>query len=318
MDSAMRWIARGFGGLEVLAFEEVDVPDPGPGEVTIEVRAAGMNPADGKHIRGGDPSTLPVPIGYEVAGVVSAVGAMLAGEVQPSIASGPVTIGDEVLAFRVRGGYASRLTVPARDVFAKPRNLSFPEAANLLLAGATAADMLHVTAVNTGETILVHGASGAVGVSVIQQAKLLGARVIGTASPRNFDVLERFGAEPVAYGAGLEQRVRELAPEGVSAALDTVGTDEAADVSLALVGDRGRIVTIAAPQRAERDGFLAIGGRQGASVTFRDAVRASLIDLAARGELIVPVARTFPLADAIEALQLLQTGHPGGKLALIP
>lgn len=313
MASAMRWIARGFGGLEAFALEEVDVPDPGPGEVTIEVRAAGMNPADAKHIRGGDPSTLPVPIGYEVAGVVSAI-----GQPTPSIASGPVAVGDEVLAFRVRGGYASRLTVPARDVFAKPRNLSFPEAANLLLAGATAADMLHVTAVNTGETILVHGASGAVGVSVIQQAKLLGARVIGTASPRNFDVLERFGAEPVVYGAGLEQRVRELAPEGVSAALDTVGTDEAADVSLALVSDRGRIVTIAAPQRAEREGFLAIGGRQGASVTFRDAVRASLIDLAARGELIVPVVRTFPLADAIEALQLLQTGHPGGKLALIP
>jgi NADPH:quinone reductase-like Zn-dependent oxidoreductase len=178
--------------------------------------------------------------------------------------------------------------------------------------------MLHVTRVGEGEAILVHGASGAVGISVIQQAKLLGARVIGTASPRNFDVLERFGAEPVTYGAGLEQRVRELAPEGVSAALDTVGTDEAADVSLALVSDRGRIVTIAAPQRAEQGGFLAIGGRQGASVAFRDAVRASLIDLAARGELIVPVARTFPLADAIEALELLQTGHPGGKLALIP
>ncbi len=315
MTGAMRWVARGFGGLEVLAFEEADVSAPGTDEVTIEVRAAGMNPADVKHIRGGDPNTLPLPLGYEVAGVISAIGP--SSDV-PTIASGPVALGDEVLAFRIRGGYASRLTVPARDVFAKPQNLSFPEAANLLLAGATAADMLHVARIDEGETILVHGASGAVGVSVIQQAKLLGARVIGTASPRNFGTVERFGAEPVAYGSGLERQVRELAPEGVDAALDTVGTDEAVDVSLVLVSDRARIVTIAAPQRAERDGFLAIGGRQGESVTFRDAVRASLIDLAAREELVVPVARTFPLADAIEALELLQTGHPGGKLALIP
>jgi NADPH:quinone reductase-like Zn-dependent oxidoreductase len=315
MTSAMRWVARRFGGLEVLAFEEAEVPTPGPGEVTIDVRAAGVNPADAKNIRGGDPSTLPIAVGYEVAGVISAISPS-AGP--PAIASGPVALGDEVLAFRTRGGYASRLTVPARDVFAKPQNLSFPEAANLSLVGATAADMLHVTAAKARETALVHGASGAVGVSLVQQARLLGMRVIGTASPRNFATLERFDAEPVPYGAGLEQRVRELAGEGVSVALDTVGTDEAVDVSLALVSDRARIVTIAAPQRAERDGILAIGGRRGPSVAFRDSVRASLIDLAARDELVVPVARTFPLAGAIEALELLQTGHPGGKLALIP
>lgn len=208
--------------------------------------------------------------------------------------------------------------MPARDVFAKPADLSFAAAANLLLAGATAAEMVHVTGVGAGDAVLVHGASGAVGVSVIQQAKLLGARVIGTASEKNFSVIERFGAEPVAYGDGLLQRVRQLAPGGVDAALDTVGTDEAVRVSLALVGDLGRIVTIAAAQHAAERGFRMIGASMPASAAYRNSIRSDLIQLTADGALVVPVARTFPLTDAIAALQLLKGEHPGGKLALIP
>ncbi|WP_457205368.1 zinc-binding dehydrogenase, partial [Nocardioides sp. P5_C9_2] len=172
------------------------------------------------------------------------------------------------------------MTVAARDVFAKPASLSFGEAANLLLAGCTASEMLHVTGVGEGDTILVHGASGAVGLSVLQQAALLGARVVGTASDGSFDAVTRFGGIPVAYGDGLEQRVREAAPEGVVAALDCVGTDEAIDVSLALVADRGRIVTIAAAERAKRDGLVAIAGSIPASQAYRDSVRADLVRLA--------------------------------------
>jgi NADPH2:quinone reductase len=292
---------------------EAEVPAPGEGEVTIEVRAAGMNPADYKHIASGsDRSLLPAPIGYEVAGVLAAVGP------NTQIASGGGAIGDEVLAFRIVGGFASSVTVPARDVFAKPANMSFPEAANLLLAGATASEMLQVTGVAAGDTVLVHGASGAVGVSVIQQATLLGARVIGTASAKSFSVVERFGAEPVAYGDGLEDRIRRLAPNGVDAALDTVGTDEAVQVSLALVADLRRIVTIAAVKQAAEHGFRMIGGSMPASAAYRYSVRAHLIALAANGSLVVPVARTFPLTDAIAALKVLQGEHPGGKLALIP
>ncbi len=315
MSTAKRWVAKDFGGLDVLELVEAEVPEPGAGEVTIEVRAAGVNPADYKHIAGGpnaDRSRLPIPIGYEVAGVVAAMGP------DTELASGGGAIGDEVLAFRVSGGYAERLTVPARDVFAKPAALGFPEAANLLLAGTTAAETLYVTHVREGETILVHGASGAVGVSVLQQAREAGVRTIGTASESSFDVVRRFGGEPVAYGEGLEERVRTLARQGVDAALDCVGTDEAVDVSLALVADRGRIVTIANAARAHADGFAAIGGQMPASAEFRDRVRPSVIDLAARGRLIVPVARTFPLADAVAALELVRTGHPGGKVALIP
>ncbi len=154
--------------------------------------------------------------------------------------------------------------------------------------------------------------------SAIQQARLLGARVIGTASEQNFAVLEHFGAEPVAYGDGLEQRVRDLAPGGVDVALDTVGTDEAVQVSLAVVSNRDRIVTIAAAPKAKEFGFRAIGGGSPASAIYRDSVRGRLITLAAEGKLVVPVARTFPFAEAVAALQLLKSGHPGGKLALIP
>jgi NADPH:quinone reductase len=310
--SDRRWVATGFGGSEVLELVDVDVPAPGPGEVTIEVRAAGMNPADFKGFAAGDPATLPRIIGFEVAGVLRAVGP------GTGIASGGGAAGDEVIAFRVAGGYATALTVPASDVYAKPAGLAFPDAANLLLAGSTAAEMLHLTRVTDGDTVLVHGASGAVGVSVLQQARLLGARAIGTASERNFEVVRRFGGVPVAYGEGLADRVRAAAPDGVDAGLDCVGTDEAVDVSLELLGGADRFVTIAAKDRAAAEGFRAIGGALPESAAYRKTVRQHLIDLAARGDLVVPVARTFPLAEAPAALDLLRTEHPGGKLALLP
>jgi NADPH:quinone reductase len=310
---ATAWVATDFGGLDVFRQVQKEVPAPGVGEVTIAVRAAGMNPADYKHVAAGsDPGRLPIAVGYEVAGLLTAIGP------DTEIASGGGAVGDEVLAFRVAGGYATALTVPAADVFAKPESLGFPEAANLLLAGATAAEMLHVTGVGTGDTILLHGASGAVGVSVLQQARLLGARVLGTAGPRSADVVRRFGGQPLAYGDGLEERVRAAAPGGVVAALDAIGTDEAVDVSLTLVADRARIVTIAAPARARDGGFRAIGGTMPASAAYRAANRGRLIGLAAAGDLVVPMARTFPFGAAREALELLAGGHPGGKLALIP
>ncbi|MBT0771699.1 NADP-dependent oxidoreductase [Kineosporia sp. J2-2] len=304
-------MATRFGGPEVLELVEYEAPEPGPGEVTIGVRAAGVNPADLKGFAAGqDEGLLPRAVGFEVAGVIEAVGPALDGR-----AFSP---GDEVLAFQVTGGYASRITTLARNVFAKPPPLGFAEAANLLLAGVTAADMLHVTGVTSGDTIILHGASGAVGVSVLQQARGLGARVIGTASDRNADVVRRFGGVPVRYGDGLLERLRDLAPRGYVAALDTVGTDEAADVSLALVPDRRRIVTIAGWDRAQRDGFLAVGGSTPESRAFRNRSRQPLVELAAAGHLVVPVARTFPLDQAPAALELLRGGHPGGKLALIP
>ncbi|MGN6742743.1 MAG: NADP-dependent oxidoreductase [Amnibacterium sp.] len=310
-----RVIAPEYGGPEVLRVVAEEAVRPGPGQVLIEVRAVGVNPADYKGFSGRtnrDPAALPIAPGYEVAGVVAALGA------DTQLASGGGAVGDEVLAFRVRGGYASAVTVPAKDVFAKPAALDFPAAANLLLAGTTAAEMLAVVGAREGETILVHGASGAVGVSVLQQARQHGVRVIGTAGERSFDTVRRFGGEPVAYGEGLEQRVRDAAPDGIAAALDCVGTDEAVDVSLSLVPDRARVVTIAAFGRAQAEGFRVIGGSMPESAAFRDRIRPELIAMAAAGDLVVPVARTYPLEQAADALTFLAEGHPGGKLALLP
>jgi NADPH:quinone reductase-like Zn-dependent oxidoreductase len=311
---ARRWIAEQFGPpSEVMELVDVDVPPPAPGEVTIAVRASGLNPADFKRMAAGDPSALPVRPGFEVAGTIAALGE------GTEIASGGGAVGDAVLAFRVIGGYATALNVPAKDVFAKPERLSFPEAANLLLAGATAAEMVEATGVGDGDTVLLHGASGAVGVAVLQLARRRGARVIGTASEGRFGVVEGFGGVPVAYGDGLEGRVRALVgDDGVDVALDAVGTDEAIDVSLALVSDRARVLTVANAGRAQAAGFRHLGGTQPDSAAFRDQIRPELIALAAEGALVVPVARTFAFEEAPAALDVLRGGHPGGKLALVP
>ncbi|ANF31150.1 alcohol dehydrogenase [Leifsonia xyli] len=310
---AKQWRATQFGAPETWEFAEVDTPAPERGEVTIRVTAAGVNPADYKHVSAPRPGlTLPVPIGYEAAGTIAAIGP------DTEIASGGGAVGDAVVAFRIQGGYATEITVPAEDVFAKPPRLADEEAANLLLVGTTAAQMLDVTDVRAGETILVHGASGAVGVSILQQAAELGARVIGTASEASFARVRRFGGLPVEYGPGLAERVTEAAQGPIAAALDTVGTAEAFDVSLELVPDRTRIVTIVDAQRAEREGIHAVFGAQPQSQAFRDAARARLLELAGSGRLQVPVARTYPLDQAPEALAFLKEGHPGGKLALIP
>lgn len=311
--TAGQWRATRWGGPETWEFAEVEVPEPRQGEVTIEVRAAGVNPADYKHVSAPrEGLELPVPIGYEVAGVIAAIGP------DTEIASGGGAVGDAVVAFRIQGGYATAVTVPAKDVFAKPSRLADDEAANLLLVGTTAAQMLDVTDVRPGETILVHGASGAVGVSILQQAAEIGARVIGTASEASFARVRRFGGLPIAYGPGLAERATEAAQGPIAAALDTVGTDEAIDVSLELVPDRLRIVTIVAAQRAQQEGFHAVFGAQPESQAFRDSVRGPLLELAGSGRLQVPMARTYPLADAPEALAFLKEGHPGGKLALLP
>jgi NADPH:quinone reductase len=312
MTSAYRWVAVEFGGPEVLRMVDVDVPDPGPGEVLIDVRAAGMNPADAKHIAPGqDPGLLPLAIGYEVAGMVSELGP------GTELASGGGRVGDGVVASTVNGGYATAITVPASSVFAKPRSLTFPQTASLLLVGTTAADLLHASAARQGETVLLHGAAGAVGVSVLQQARQLGVQVIGTASAANFDFVRRFGGTPVEYGPGLLDRVRDAAPQGIAAALDTVGSDEAGDVSLALVADRKRVVTIAAAPRAKADGYIFVGASNPESGPFRAQARSRILKLAADGHLVVPMAQTFGFADAPAALAALTSPHPPGKLALI-
>lgn len=305
-------VAAAYGGPEVLAVQDLEVPAPADGQVLIDVRAAGANPIDYKLYSGEmghDPAALPMPIGLEVAGVVAAAGPGATGYTRA------LSVGDEVIATGVRGGYAEQVLVDAKDVGHKPDSLSFEQAAGLLLVGGTAWHLLTNTGVGMGDTVLIHGAAGGVGLLAVQLAVARGASVIGTARPARHDELRRYGATPVAYGPGLADRVRAIG--AVDAALDLVGTDEALDTSVELVADRSRIATIAGFGRAAELGIAALTGADGGQA-IRDAARPELLALARDGQLEVIVDRAFPLAEAAEAHRYLQTGHARGKVVLLP
>ncbi|WP_143965918.1 quinone oxidoreductase family protein [Gordonia zhaorongruii] len=307
--TAQQWQASS-SGLDGFVLVEHQPSAPGPGQVRVDVHAAGVNPADLKHVRRTDPADFPVPVGYEIAGVVTAVGPGAVG------GSGELSVGDRVAAFRVHGGYASELTLPAEKAFVLPDTVDHITAAGLLLAGTTAADMLHRSGATSGDTIVVHGASGAVGATLLQLAAHAGVRVIGTANPRRLDAVRRLDADAVPYGSGLLDRLRTAAHGEITAALDLTGTDEAIHASLQLVADQSRIITAAAKAAADEHGIVAVAGLDPRSTAYRDAMRPILIDLVATGELEVPIARTFPLADAVDALRLVASGRAGGKVVL--
>jgi NADPH:quinone reductase len=308
--------AADFGGPEVLSVFEETLGEPGPGQVKVKVHASGVNPVDVYVYSGvfGKEASLPLRLGSEAAGTVTAVGADATGP------AGPVSVGDEVILFRVPGAYAEELLVPAESVIPKPSQLDWNQAAGLMLTGVTAIHALTVTAVGPGDTVLIHGGSGGVGTVAIQIAVDRGATVIATASTPNHAYLKELGAIPVAYGTGLIGRVRALAPDGVDVALDFVGTDEALDVSLELVADKNRIATIAGFERGFKEGIKVLAGRPGADAGFeiRRAARLELVDLVARGKLRVTVQETFPLAQATDAHRRIKGGHTTGKIVLIP
>lgn len=310
-------VATGYGGPEVLSVIDAPTPEPGPGEVRLAVRAAGVNPIDFKAysgLFGTDPANLPMRLGAEAAGVVTAVGADAVGP------AGPIAVGDEVIAYRASGAYAAELVVPADSVVPKPADLSWEQAGGLLLTGATAVHAIEAARVGAGDTVLIHGGAGGVGLMAVQLAVGRGANVVATASPGNHELLRGLGARPVAYGDGLVDRVRAAAPEGVDAAIDTVGTDEAVDVSLELVADRQRIVTIAAFGRASDAGIKLIGGGPGADPgeEIRAAARLQLTAEVEAGRLQVLVAGAYPLTEAAAAHRQSKAGHATGKIVLVP
>jgi NADPH:quinone reductase-like Zn-dependent oxidoreductase len=305
-------VAQRYGGPEVLAVQDIVLPPPGTDQVLIDVRAAGTNPVDYKLYSGylgDDPAALPMPLGMEVSGVIAAVAPEVAGY------TGQLRPGDGVIASNVSGGYSDQVIANAADVGHKPASLSFEQAAGLLLVGGTAWHLLTKTNVGTGDAVLIHGASGGVGLMAVQLAVARGATVIATASPGRHDQLRGYGAQPVAYGPGLADRVRAIGP--VDAALDLAGTDEALDTSVELVADRQRIATIAGFGRAAQLGIAALTGADGGQ-EIRDASRPELIRLATDGKLDVTIDRVFPLDDAADAHRYLQTGHAHGKVVLVP
>ncbi|MEY2580883.1 MAG: NADPH:quinone reductase [Ilumatobacteraceae bacterium] len=309
-------VATAFGSPEVLSFVDIEDESPGPGEIAVDVRAAGVNPADAK-MYGGQFATktpLPMRIGMEASGVVTAVGDEAVGP------RGQIAVGDEVILFRISGGYAERVVVNAGSAVPKPANMTFEEAAGLMLTGVTAVHALTATGVEQGDTVLIHGASGGVGQMAVQLALARGARVIGTASAARHDVVRALGAEPVSYGDGLTDRIRSLAPGGVDAAIDTAGTDEAIDVSLELVSDRSRIATIAAFARGFESGIKVLGFGPGAEAgdDIRSAARLELVDLVAAGKVSVAVAAAYPLTQVVDSQNAILTGHTAGKIVLVP
>ncbi|GAB3402115.1 NADP-dependent oxidoreductase [Schumannella luteola] len=310
-------VYRTNGGPEVLEYVEIEDATPGEGQIVVAVRAAGVNPIDWKLRSGMRPAPTDGSarrIGSDAAGVVTAVGAGVDGH----------AVGDEVIVLSAAGAYATEIVAKAGPkTFAKPAELDWTHAAALGIPTGTAYQAVASLGVAEGDTLLLHGGAGAVGQAAIQFAVRAGATVIATASERNHERLTALGAIPVAYGDGLADRVRAAAPQGVTHALDAVGTDEAIEVSLDLVADREHIATIVRGADAPGWGIRAWSGGSAIPLTEEEnALRLAGVvlaaQLAAEGGFDVEIARTYPLAEAAEAHRESEAGHVRGKLVLLP
>lgn len=305
------------GGPEVLELVEGPPPTAGEGEVVVELKASGVNPIDVKLRSGFRPSppfTGPRGTGWDGAGVITELGAGVTDW----------AVGDEVVVTNARGSYATHTRVPASGLTRKPAALSWVQAAGLGIPAGTAYQGLRSLGVESGMTVLVHAASGAVGQAAVQFARAMGARVIGTASSGNHDRLRQLGAIPVTYGDGLAERVRAIAPDGVDRVFDGAGTDEAIEDSLQLVSDPQHIGTIVRGADAAGWGIKAWSGGSPVPLSEQEvAWRAEGVrvaaERAARGEFDVEIARTMSLDQAVEAQRMLEDGTaPRGKIVLLP
>lgn len=292
-----------YGGPDVLHPIEVPDPDPGPKQVRIRVRAAGVQPFDCRTRRGDfaayNPLKFPARMGNEVSGIVDRMGSQVTN----------IAEGDEVIAFMMMEGYADTVVVPDDHVTEKPPSMPWDEAGVLSVSGQTAYTALDELAVGPDDTLLIHAAAGGVGSFAVQLARDRGATVIGTASLRNHDYLRSLGAIPVAHGAGLADRVRDVTPNGVDAVLDAIG-GEALDVSVTLMGNTQRIITIADWANAARLGVRRVGTERSAEKL------AALAKAYAEGRLRVSIWKAFPLAQVADAHREVETGHVRGKVVL--
>ncbi|MER7110369.1 NADP-dependent oxidoreductase [Streptomyces sp. NPDC000229] len=297
-----------YGGPEVLEFGDRPDPKVGPDKVLVSVRAAAVNPVDWKAQAGyldtSFDAVFPVIPGWDVSGVV----------VQPGVSVPEFAVGDEVMGYvredvLCHGTFAEYVAAPVRTLARKPRNLGFEESAALPLAGLTAYQVLHrALRVRPGDTVLVNAATGAVGSMAVQIARHLGARVIGAARDDGQDRVRELGAEPVAYGDGFPRRVKDLAPHGVDAALDTVGGQVLKD-SAHLLAPEGRLASVA-------DGEVTGLGGHYYWVRPDPADLTALAELVEQGALTVRVARTFPLEQAAAAQRAHREGGLHGKVVV--
>ncbi|MFJ1901144.1 NADP-dependent oxidoreductase [Streptomyces sp. NPDC088115] len=290
-----------FGGPEVLEIVDLPDPHPGPGQVRIAVRAAGINASDWKKRQGLMDQELPQTMGYEAAGIVDELGAGVTD----------AAVGDRVFGFSADGVAQAELAVLSSWAPVPP-SLGFAAAAALPAAVETATRALDQLGAGDGGTLLVSGASGSVGSAAVQLAVVRGARVIGTAGPANHGYLRSLGAEPVAYGEGLVERVRALAPDGVDLALDVAGSGVLPEL-IELAGGPGHVVTLADFVGAREHGVRFSSGDAGRALHALGGIG----ELIESGRFALPVAETFPLTGVAQAHRAGEGGHARGKLVLL-
>jgi NADPH:quinone reductase-like Zn-dependent oxidoreductase len=294
-----------YGEVDVLKVEDVPPPEPGPGQVLVQVKAAGINPGEAK-IRAGLlhamwPATFPSGQGSDLAGIVAQTG--------PGVTS--VSAGDEVIGYTDnRASQAEFVLVEEQNLTAKPAGLPWEVAGSLFVAGATAYAAVRAVAVTKGDTVVVSGAAGGVGSIAVQLARLAGATVIGLASAAHHEWLTGHGVIPVAYGDGVDDRIRQAAGK-VDAFIDTVGADYI-ELALKLGVEPARIDTIVRFDAVAEYGVKAEGNAAGASAS----VLAELAALITAGQLELPIDRAFPLSEVQDAYRHLAQGHVRGKVVL--
>jgi NADPH:quinone reductase-like Zn-dependent oxidoreductase len=297
-----------YGGPEVLDVVDVPAPRPGPEQVLVAVRAAGINPGEAK-IREGMlherfPAAFPSGQGSDFAGVVEAVGDGVAG----------VTVGDEVIGFTdMRASHAAYVLAEAANLTPRPAAVPWEVAGSLFVAGSTAWAAVRAVGAGPDDTVVISGAAGGVGTIATQLAVATRARVIGLAGEANHEWLRAHGAIPVAYGVGVRERIEAAAGGPVSAFIDLVGSGYV-DLALALGVAPDRIDTIADFAAAGEHGVKNDGNAAGASA----AVLAELASQIAAGTLEVPVAAVYPLSEVQAAYEELAAGHTHGKIVLRP
>jgi NADPH:quinone reductase-like Zn-dependent oxidoreductase len=294
-----------YGGIDVLGVADVPVPEPAQGEVLVKVKAASINPGEAKireglfHARW--PASFPSGEGSDLAGIVTKMG----------IGTEGVKAGDEVIGFTDRrASHAEYVVVEARNLTSKPANVSWEVAGSLAVAGSTAYASVRAVSPKPGDVVVVSGAAGGVGSIAVQLARRAGAKVIGIAGPSNHEWLTAHGIKPMAYGNSLTDQLRE---SKVDAFIDTPGSGYVKlAIELGVAADR--INTIIDFAGAQQYGVKV----EGSQAALNTAVLAELAGLAAAGEIEVPIAATFPLADVRAAFKLLEQGHTRGKIVLLP
>jgi NADPH:quinone reductase-like Zn-dependent oxidoreductase len=297
-----------YGGVDVLEVVEVERPVPGPGEVLVRVKAAGINPGEAS-IREGRmhdrfPATFPSGQGSDLAGVVEA----LAGDVER------FQVGDEAIGFtNRRASHAELVLVEAENLVPRPPGVSWEAAGGLCIAGTTAYAAVRAVALAQGDAVVVSGAAGGVGSLAVQLARHAGARVIGLAGEHNHRWLREHGVIPISYGDDVAERIREVAGEGVDAFIDTFGQGYV-ELALALDVSPERIETIIDFQAAQKYGVKTEGSATAANAQ----VLAELARLIDEGELEVPIAHVYPLDQVQDAYRELEARHTHGKIVLTP